>query len=106
MTGVESNYKERQRYQVSCPECGKYLSRGSLATHCQTYNFMAKGLTAHEREEEGRGNDPRTYRVFFLTRSGLRHCPVEECSGQSVMRTAMRLHFWHRHVWDTVVILG
>ena len=45
MTGVEQNYKERNRERFSCPECGKYLARGSLAMHFQTYNGVAKGVT-------------------------------------------------------------
>ena len=35
MTGVERNYKERQRERFICPNCGKYLARGSLDTHYQ-----------------------------------------------------------------------
>ena len=53
----------------------------------------------------GGGNEPRTYRMAFLTRSGPRPCPVEGCSGRASTQTAMRVHFWHRHVRDTVVIL-
>ena len=34
-----------------------------------------------------------------------RQCPVEGCPGVSETRAAMRVHFVHRHVHDTVVIL-
>ena len=34
-----------------------------------------------------------------------RQCPVEGCPGVSETRAAMRVHFVHRHVQDTVVIL-
>ena len=102
---MERNYKERQRERVRCPECRKYLTRGSLATHFQTYNGVAKEVTAQEREGGGGGKDTRTYRILFLTRAGLRHCLVEGCSGQAVKRTAMRVHFWNRYVRDTNMIL-
>ena len=32
-------------------------------------------------------------------------CPVEGCPGVSETRAAMRVHFVHRHVHDTVVLL-
>ena len=41
----------------------------------------------------------------FPTRAGPKPCPVEGCSGWALTRTAMRVHFWYRHVRDTVVIL-
>ena len=34
-----------------------------------------------------------------------RKCPVEGCPGVSETRAAMRVHFVHRHVHDTVVLL-
>ena len=34
-----------------------------------------------------------------------RQCPVEGCLGVSETQAAMRVHFVHRHVHDTVVIL-
>ena len=44
--------------------------------------------------------------MAFLTRERPRHCPVEGCSGKGeATRNAMRVHFWHMHVQDTVVIL-
>ena len=32
-------------------------------------------------------------------------CPVEGCPGGATNRTNLRVHFAHRHVWDTIVIL-
>ena len=43
--------------------------------------------------------------MYFLAKGGPRTCPVEGCLGILVMRTAMQVHFVHRHVLDTVVIL-
>ena len=31
--------------------------------------------------------------------------PIKGGSGRAAMRATMRVHFWHRHLWDTVVIL-
>ena len=41
----------------------------------------------------------------FLTRARLRNCPVEGCSGWAATRTDTKVHFWHRNVQDTMVIL-
>ena len=92
MMGVERNYKERQRERLIFPKCGRYLSRGSLATHYQIYNVTAKGVTSQEVEGEGGGDKTRTYCVSFLARAGPRHCPVEGCSGRAATWTAMRVH--------------
>ena len=36
---------------------------------------------------------------------GAKECPVGGCPGRAGTRTAMRVHFWRRHVRDTVIIL-
>ena len=38
-------------------------------------------------------------------KGGRRQCPVEGCLGVSETRAAMRVHFVHWHVHDTVVLL-
>ena len=43
--------------------------------------------------------------MVFPKRVGSRPFPIKGCSGRALMRTAMRVHFCHRHVRDTVVIL-
>ena len=102
MTGEGRSFKERQRQQqrqrqrqrqrqwqrlrlrqwVSYPECGKELAKGSLVTHHQTQHGVAKGRVGSEGDEAYRGgNDPRTYRMAFLTRTGPRPFPVKGCNG-------------------------
>ena len=41
----------------------------------------------------------------FPKMGGRRQCPVDGCPGVSETRAAMRVHFVHRHVHDTVVRL-
>ena len=45
------------------------------------------------------------YKMHFPAKDGRRRCPVEGCPGVLATRAAMRVHFVHRHVHDTVVIL-
>ena len=43
--------------------------------------------------------------MMFPTKAGTMHYLVQGRSGQVETRTAMRVHFWHWHVWDTLLIL-
>ena len=42
--------------------------------------------------------------MYFPTKGGPQQCPVERCLGTLATRTAMRVHFVHRNVHDTVVM--
>ena len=69
--------------------------------------------TQHRRTVEGRRSweatapdeEPRTYRMDFLTAGGPWNCPGEDFPGCTATRTAMRVHFLHRNVQNNVVIL-
>ena len=50
------------------------------------------------------GEEQQTYRMEF-PKGGTKACPVEGCPGRAGTRTAMRVHFWRRHVRVTVIIL-
>ena len=41
----------------------------------------------------------------FPAKDSRQRCPVEGCPGVSATREAMRVHFVHRHIHNTVVIL-
>ena len=55
---------------------------------------------------EGAGcDDPRIYRMVSPVKAEPRPCPVEGSSGWVATRTEIMVTFWHRHVWDTMMIL-
>ena len=70
----------------------------------------------HDSERNGKGEEmgmdgrghggekQRMYRKEF-PKGGTTDCPVEGCPGRAGTRTAMRVHFWRRHVRDTIIIL-
>ena len=108
MIGEGRSFKERQRERVICPKCRKDMEKGSMVTYRQTHHGMAKGGLG----SEGVGaygsngvNKTIIHRMVFTTRVEPSTCPVKGCSGQALLRTVMRVHFWHRHVRNTVVIL-
>ena len=49
-----------------CPECGKYLARGSLVAHHQNQNGMTKGGLGQKGDKEGRGYDTRNFQVKLI----------------------------------------
>ena len=105
MTGEGPTYRERKREPVECGDCGKGMVAGSLDAHRMVQHGKAKA----ERwiwadAETGGGGEPTTYQIEF-PKGGTRECPVEGCPGRARTRTAMRLHFWRRHVRDVVIIL-
>ena len=103
ITGDGSSFRERQRERVACGECGAELAAGSLSSH-----MMARHGKAAPRQHlwaPQTTGGPRVYKINFPTKGGRRQCPVEGCPGVSETRAAMRVHFVHRHVHDTVVIL-
>ena len=73
--------------------------------HCQTQHGVVKEGLGQGVDKESSGGKPRTYRMVFSTNTGPRSCPVEGCSGRTETRTEMKMHLWHRQIWDTVVIL-
>ena len=95
VTGEGLSYRERQRERVACWECGVEIAAGSLSGHLMTRHGRA-APRRHLWAPQTTGG-PRTY--------SRRQCPVEGCPGVSATRAAMRVHFVHRHVYDTVVIL-
>ena len=80
------------------------MSLGSMEGHMDTKN----GKAAEARQSwttTPTSEEPQTYQMDFPTAGGPQNCLVEGCPGRAVTRTAMRVHFLHRHVRDTVVIL-
>ena len=73
--------------------------------HRQNQHGVEKGGSGQEGDKEGGGNKPRTFRTVFPEIAGLMPCPVKGFIGKAVTWTAMWVHFWYRHVRDTVVIL-
>ena len=81
------------------------MVRASLYAHRQTQHGAEKGGPGQEGKGEDWGENPREYRMAFLTKAVPISCPVEGCSGREATQTAMRMNFWKRNVRDTVVIL-
>ena len=102
ITGEVKSFRERQRERVACGECGEDIAAGSLSSHLMTQHGKAAPWR-HLWAPQTTGG-PRTYKMHFPTGSR-RQCPVEGCPGVYVTRAAMWVHFVHRHVHDTVLIL-
>ena len=65
----------------------------------------AIGIGDTKQKNLDMGEEKRTYHMAFLDNGDPRSYLVEGCPGRAEMRMAMRVHFLHRHILDTVVIL-
>ena len=102
--GVGPSNRYRCKDQVACGKCGEMLEVGSLSSH-----LMTQHASAEERQRQwtttAARSGPQSYQMSFPTKGGPHKCPVEGCPGRMATRTAMRVHFVHRHVLNTVVIM-
>ena len=104
VTGEGPTYRKRLKGQVSCGACRELLAAGSLTIYLITQH----GRVAETRRQWSTlaaGDGHRTFRMTFPANGGPQNCPVEGCPGWVATRTAMQMHFLHRHVLNTVVVL-
>ena len=104
MTGMGLSPKERKRERVECGDCGQEMAAAYLDSHRISQHGRARDRKWTWTEAATGSEEPRTYRVEF-PKGGTQLCPVDGCPGRAGTRTAMCVHFWRRHVRDTVIIL-
>ena len=80
------------------------MAAASLDSHRMSQHGRARERKWTWTDATTRREEPKTYRMDF-PKGGAQICPVEGCPGRAGTRTAMRVHFWRRHVRDTVIIL-
>ena len=105
MTEEGPTYRNIQNDRVECGDCGKDMAAGFLEAHHMIQYGKEKADKWSWAEASTEGGEPHTYQIEFPTKGGTREFPVEGCPGKAGTRTAMRVHFWRRHVWDIVIIL-
>ena len=98
------SYRERLKDQVACGECRKMLAVGSLSIHLMTQHGKAVGKR-RQWTTPAAGRGPQSCRMSFPAKGGPQKWPVEGCPGRVATRTAMQVHFVHRNVLNTMVIL-
>ena len=76
---------------------------GSMEVHLQMQHGKATGGRKHWGTPPP-GVEPHTYNMAFPTAVGLRNCPVNGCRGRAEKWTAIRVHFSHRNIQNTVII--
>ena len=97
MTGKGLSPRERKRERVTGGDCGQEMAAGSLDLHRMSQHGRARERKWTWTDATTGGEEPRTYRIDF-PKGGAKTCPVEGCPGRAGTRTAMRVHFWRRHV--------
>ena len=80
------------------------MAAGSVAGNKMTqYGQMAEARRSWKTS--AMGEDLRMYRMSFPSKGGQQSCLVEGFPGRATTRTAIQVHFLHRHILDTVVSL-
>ena len=49
--------------------------------------------------------EPQAYKMLFPTATVPQECPVGGCRGQVATIMAIRVHFFHRYIRETIVVL-
>ena len=90
--------------RVQFPEREVEVAAGSLLTHPQSQHGMGQweqgGVTPTPPGEA------QAYRASFPKLLARLRCPVKGCLGGATNRTNLWVHFVHRHIRDTIVILN
>ena len=103
-TGGRTTPRERKRERVTCGDCGQEMAAVSLDSHRMIQHGKARERRWAWTDAATGGEEQQTYRMEF-PKGGTKECPVEGCPGRAGTRTAMRMHFWRRHMRDTIIIL-
>ena len=96
------------------PEFRLEVATGSLMAHCHIQNSVVHGYHVGVHPPPG-GRTKFTRFLYqniccgssvsFPKRMLRLRCPVEECLGGASNRANPWVHFVHRRMWDTIVIL-
>ena len=97
-------YRERHKGRVHCRDCGEDMEARSLASHMMTQHGQV-AEARHSWRTPAMGDGERIIRMAFPAKGGPRSFLVEGCLGRAATSMEMRVHFLHRHVLDTVVIM-
>ena len=103
VTGEGPMYRECLKGRVSCRYCGELMVVGSFRSHLMTQHVRVAETRRRWRILDA-GAGLRTFLITFPAKEGPRSCLVEGCTGRALTKTAMRVHFLHRHVLGTAFI--
>ena len=104
---AEKNQQQSNKFkreQVTCEDCGQEMAAASLDSHRMSQHGKARERKWTWTDATTGTEEPKTYRMES-PKGGAKTCPVEGCPGRAGTQAAMRVHFWRRHVRDTVIIL-
>ena len=102
LDGVGDTYRQRKRRRVSCTECGKDLSAGSIVSHMRSQHGLEPLPTAVAPQAPNVG-----YTVDWPDGRGTKcPCPSPQCDYQAGSENLLRRHFATRHPGDVFRVRG
>ena len=104
ITGEVTTYRERQKGLGYYRECGEEMEAVSMESRMMTQHGRVAEVQQSWKTLATR-KELQKYRMAFLAKGGPLSLPVEGCPGRAATRTVIRIHFLHRNILYTMVIL-
>jgi exonuclease III len=102
MLGNGPTYSATQRRVTTCPVCESSMQQRNLRHHLISQHQIFERPKKRPKSSLSAHNAPNSYNVSMP--SGWVTCPVPNCDGRASTRDSMRVHFAHRHPFDTIII--
>jgi exonuclease III len=103
MLGIGPSYSATQRRVISCPVCEASVQQRNLKTHLITQHQIFERPTKRLKSSFPAQRNPASYNVSLPPGTWVA-CPVPNCDGRASTRDSMRVHFAHRHPFDSIII--
>jgi hypothetical protein len=103
MLGNGPTYSATQRRITTCPVCEKAMQQRNLRQHLINQHQIFERPKKRPKTSHHAQRTPTTYNVSMPTGTWTQ-CPVPNCDGRAGTRDSMRVHFNHRHPFDTITI--
>jgi hypothetical protein len=103
MLGNGPTYSATQRRITTCPVCETSIQQRNLKQHLITQHQIFERPNKRPKTSLPAQHAPTTYNVSMPPRTWVQ-CPIPNCDGRAGTRDSMRVHFSHRHPFDTLII--
>jgi hypothetical protein len=103
MLGNGPTYSATQRCMTTCPVCETSVQQRNLRQHLISQHQIFERPSKRPKSSLPSQRAPTTYNISMPPRTWVQ-CPVPNCDGRASTRDSMRVHFAHRHPFDTIII--
>jgi hypothetical protein len=103
MLGNGPTYSATQCCMTTCPVCETSVQQRNLRQHLISPHQIFERPSKRPKSSLPSQRAPTIYNISMPPRTWVQ-CPVPNCDGRASTRDSMRVHFAHRHPFDTIII--